>query len=85
MSTNPPESAPEIDALLDEIQMKLFEMVGQVGEYRELLRQAGDAPEPEAAMMLRSLPGAKYHVASTYVDAQWKVISSALKQLYAEG
>lgn len=82
MSTNPPASAPEVDALLDEIQAKLFEMVGQVGEYRELLQGAGARPEGETLAMLRSLPGAKYHVASTYVDAQWKVIGAALKEIY---
>ena len=84
MSTNPPASAPEVDALLDEIQAKLFEMLGQVGEYRELLQGAGIQPDRDSRIMLRALPGAKYHVASTYVDAQWKVIQAALNEIYPD-
>lgn len=84
MSTKPPSSPEDIDALLDEIQMKLFEMVGQVGEYRELLQGAGARPSRDTTAMLRALPGAKYHVASTYVDAQWKIVATGLKGIYPE-
>jgi hypothetical protein len=67
----------KIDQMLDEVQVKHFEMAGLIGEYRTMVHRAFlDAEDQDAIRMIRHLPGAKYHVASTYVAEQWKVIAA---------
>jgi hypothetical protein len=66
-----------IDQMLDEVQIKHFEMAGLIGEYRTMVHRAMlNSDDQEAIRMIRHLPGAKYHVASTYVVEQWKVIAA---------
>jgi hypothetical protein len=72
----------QIDKLLDEIQVKHFEMAGMVGEYRAMLMKLRDEPDPEALKLAQSLPGARYHVASKYTEEQWKVLQVELGRLY---
>lgn len=66
-----------LDQMLDQVQIKHFEMAGLIGEYRTMVHRAMlNADDREAIRMIGHLPGAKYHVASTYVTEQWKAIAN---------
>jgi hypothetical protein len=74
----------ELDKLLDEVQIKHFEMAGMVGEYRTMLMKLQSEPEPESLRLARGLPGGRYHIATKYVEEQWKRIQNLLDDLYGE-
>lgn len=63
----------EIDRILDGIMLKHFEMAELVGGYRDMLADLEEqrVPDPTNVQLARSLPGARYHVATTYVREQW--------------
>jgi len=73
-----------IDRLLDQQMMKHFEMAEMIGRYRDMLAdlQEQRVPDEDMVKLARSLPGAKYHVNTTYVRENWIVIEAALKQLF---
>ena len=75
-----------IDRLLDQQMLKHFEMAELIGGYRDMLADLEEQRKPAEDMvrLARSLPGAKYHVATTYVNENWKVISGELKRLFPE-
>jgi hypothetical protein len=72
----------KVDEMLDEIQVKHFEMAGMIGEYRTMLLKLQNEHDDQSVSLAQGLPGARYHVASKYVDEQWKVLSAQLKSLY---
>jgi len=72
----------KIDEILDGIQVKHFEMAGMVGEYRAMLLKLRDEPNAGAAKLAQGLPGARYHVASTYTEDQWRVLKGEIIRLF---
>jgi len=73
-----------VDHLLGEQQMQHFEMAEMVGEYRQMLRELRDRPDDEAAKLARRLPGARYHVARTYVRENWLKLEAELRRMFPE-
>lgn len=87
MSTEPAEDPFEIvDRLLDQQMLKHYEMANMIGEYRNMLADLQEQRRPDAEMMklARSLPGARYHVATTYVRENWLVLQGELKRLFPD-
>ena len=85
MSTQHSEDPYEIvDQLLDQQMIKHFEMAQMIGEYRDMLAdlQEQRRPDEDLVKLARSLPGARYHVATTYVRENWLVIEGTLKRLF---
>lgn len=83
MSTDQ-ETFARIEQALDAQQMRLFEMASMVGEYRSALAQAREAGDGEAIKLMRQLPGARYHVATTYLAEQWKVLAGDLRRAFPD-
>jgi len=73
-----------VDRLLDQQMIKHFEMAQMIGEYRDMLAdlQEQRRPDDELVKLARSLPGARYHVATTYVRENWLAIEGTLKRLF---
>lgn len=84
MSSAPPGEDPYdvIDRLLEQQQMKHFELAGLVGEYRQHLEDVRDNPTDEGVALARGLPGAKYRVNSKFVSENWLVIEAELQRLF---
>ena len=85
MSTQPGGDPFEaVDRLLDQQMVKHFEMAQMIGEYRDMLAdlQEQRRPDEDLVKLARSLPGARYHVATTYVRENWLVIEGTLKRLF---
>jgi hypothetical protein len=53
-----------------------------VGEYRELIEALEERPDEDRLTLARSLPGAKYLVAQTYVREAWLKVEAELKRLF---
>jgi hypothetical protein len=68
--------------LLDELQVAHHEMAGMVGEYRELVEDLEDYPNEDRLKLARSLPGARYHVRTTFVRENWLKVEAELKRLF---
>jgi hypothetical protein len=68
--------------LLDQLQAQHFEMGTMVGEYRELIEALEERPDEDRLALARSLPGAKYLVAQTYVREAWLKVEAELKRLF---
>jgi len=79
------EDHAKVDQLLDELQVKHFEMAGMIGEYRTMLLKLQNEHDEQAVKLAQALPGARYHVASKYVEEQWKVLGAELNRLYRPG
>lgn len=73
-----------VDRLLDQQMVKHFEMAQMIGEYRDMLADLQEQRRPDQDMikLARSLPGARYHVATTYVRESWLVLEGELKRLF---
>lgn len=73
-----------VDRMLDQQMLKHFEMANMIGEYRNMLAdmQEQRTPDQDMVKLARSLPGARYHVASTYVRENWLVLEGELKRLF---
>ena len=76
-----------VDRLLDQQMVQHFEMAQMIGEYRNMLADLQEQRRPDQDMvkLARSLPGARYHVATTYVRETWLVLEGELKRLFPEG
>jgi hypothetical protein len=74
-----------VDRLLGEIQVKHFEMAEAVSEYRGMVDDLRQRHDEEAAKLARSLPGARYHVATTYVRESWLKVQAELTRLFPTG
>jgi hypothetical protein len=70
--------------LLDELQMKHFEMAGLVDEYKRLVEDLEERADEDRLKMARSLPGARYLVSTTFVREQWLKVDAELKRLFPE-
>jgi hypothetical protein len=70
--------------LLDELQAKHVKMAGLVGEYKELVEDLEERPDAERLRLARSLPGARYAVASTYVREAWLKVDAEIRRLFPE-
>jgi hypothetical protein len=68
--------------LLGELQAKHLEMAQMLAEYQRLVEEMEENPEPDGVRLVRALPGARYHVASTYVVETWKRLDAELKRLF---
>lgn len=87
MSSEPAEDHFAIvDRLLDQQMVKHFEMAQMIGEYRDMLAdlQEQRRPDTDKVKLARSLPGARYHVATTYVRENWLVLEGELKRLFPD-
>ncbi len=75
-----------VDRLLDQQMVQHFEMAQMIGEYRNMLADLQEQRRPNEDMvkLARSLPGARYHVATTYVRETWLVLEGELKRLFPE-
>lgn len=73
-----------VDRLLDQQMLKHFEMAQMIGDYRDMLADLQEQRQPDSEMvkLARSLPGARYHVATTYVRENWLVLEGELKRLF---
>jgi len=73
-----------VDRLLDELMLKHFQMAEMIGSYRDMLADLEEqrVPDPTSVRLARSLPGARYHVATTYVREQWLKVEAELRQLF---
>jgi hypothetical protein len=71
-----------VDRLLAEQQMKLFELAGLVGEYRDHFQDTRDNPTRDAVALARGLPGAKYRVNAKYVEENWLVLEAELRRMF---
>jgi hypothetical protein len=70
--------------LLDELQMKHFEMAGLVDEYKRLVEDLEERADEDRLKMARSLPGARYLVSTTFVREQWLKVDAELRRLFPE-
>ena len=79
------EAFRRVDRMFDELMVKHFEMAGMIGEYRDLLENVRERPwDREPQKLVRSLPGARYHVSMSYVREQALKIEAELKKLLPE-
>lgn len=83
-----PEADPYaiVDRLLDQQMVQHFEMAQMIGEYRNMLADLQEQRRPDQDMvkLARSLPGARYHVATTYVRETWLVLEGELKRMFPD-
>lgn len=78
-----PEQFALVDRLLDELMVKHFEMAQMCGEYRELVERVGERPWDEDARRLAgALPGARYHVSTTFAREQVLKIEAELTRMF---
>jgi hypothetical protein len=72
-----------VDRLLDELMIKHFEMAQMCGEYRELIEGIQERPwDHDRKRLAGNLPGARYHVASTFAREQGLKIEAELKKMF---
>lgn len=84
MSDAAPDPFDAIERALEQIQIKHFEMAGMVEDYRALLDEVRERRDPEKVRLARVLPGARYHVATTYVTETWQNIAGELKKAFPD-
>lgn len=73
-----------IERALEQIQIKHFEMAGMVDDYRTMIDELRDRPDEDQLRLARVLPGARYHVATTYVAETWRNVSGELRRAFPE-
>jgi hypothetical protein len=73
-----------IEEALQNIQIKHFEMAGMVDDYRSMIEDLRDRADEQQIKLARALPGARYHVATTYVHETWRTIAGELKRAFPE-
>jgi hypothetical protein len=71
-------------AMLDDLQVKHFEMAQMIAEYKGLVEDLEDRRDPDKLRMARSLPGARYQVSTTYVRESWLKLNVELTRLFPE-
>ena len=71
-------------AMLDDLQMKHFEMAQMIAEYKGLVEDLEERRDVDKVRMARSLPGARYQVSTTYVRESWLKLNVELKRLFPE-
>ncbi len=68
--------------LLDELQMKHYEMAETISAYKELIEQLEERADEESLRVARSLPGARYMVSQTFVRENWLKVQAELTALF---
>ncbi len=81
-----PATFESVDRFLDELMLKHFEMAEMIGGYRNQLADLEEqrVPDPDQINLLRNLPGARYHVATTYVRELWLKAEVEIRRLFPE-
>ena len=82
MSAADQDPIDAIEQALQNIQIKHFEMAGMVDDYRTMIEELRRYPDEDQLRLARALPGARYHVASTYVSETWRAITADLKRAF---
>ena len=88
MSNHDRDPFEAVEHALEQIQIKHFEMAGMVDDYRTMIAELRGHPDDDQVRLARALPGARYHVASTYVNETWHTVEGELKRAFpppAEG
>ena len=68
--------------LLDELQMKHYEMAQTIGDYKELVERLEERADADSLRVARSLPGARYMVSQTFVRENWLKVQAELTKLF---
>jgi hypothetical protein len=68
--------------LLDQLQVAHMEMAGIVRDYIELLEGLEERRDADKVALARTLPGAKYHVRTTFVRENWLKVEAEMKKLF---
>ena len=84
MSTTSGDPFGPVYKLLDELQMKHFEMAGMVNEYKQLVEDLEERQDADRLRMARNLPGARYLVNTTFVRENWLKVDAELRRLFPE-
>ena len=84
MSTPSGDPFGLVYAMLDDLQMKHFEMAQMIAEYKGLVEDLEDRHDLDKVKLVRSLPGARYQVSTTYVRESWLKLDVELKRLFPE-
>ena len=84
MSTTSGDPFGTVYKLLDELQMKHFEMAGMVNDYKQLVEDLEERQDADRLRMARNLPGARYLVNTTFVRENWLKVDAELKRLFPE-
>ena len=84
MSTTSGDPFGPVYKLLDELQIKHFEMAGMVNEYKQLVEDLEERQDADRLRMARSLPGARYLVNTTFVRENWLKVDAELRRLFPE-
>ncbi len=85
MSTSSGDPFGSAYHLLDQLQVAHMEMAGIVRDYVELLEGLEERRDADKVSLARTLPGAKYHVRTTFVRENWLKVEAELKKLFPEG
>ncbi|HMN99952.1 MAG TPA: hypothetical protein PKD59_11115 [Miltoncostaeaceae bacterium] len=70
--------------LLDAISMKHMELAQLVSEYKALIEDLEEGPDPDKVKLARVLPGARYTVSTTFIREAWLKAEAELKLLFPE-
>jgi len=84
LSTTSGDPFGPVYKLLDELQMKHFEMAGMVNEYKQLVEDLEERQDADRLRMARNLPGARYLVNTTFVRENWLKVDAELRRLFPE-
>jgi len=68
--------------LLDELQMKHYEMAGLVRRVQAAVEDLEERVDEDCLRMAHSLPGARYLVSTTFVREQWLKVGAELQRLF---
>ncbi len=81
-----PATFASVDRLMDELMLKHFEMADMIARYRDRLADLEEQriPDPDEVHLIRSLPGARYHVATTYMRELWLKTEAEIRRLFPE-
>lgn len=70
--------------LLDEIQMKHYEMAETIAGYKDLVERLEERADAESLRVARALPGARYMVSQTFVHENWLKVQAELSVLFPQ-
>lgn len=82
MSTPSGDPFGLVYAMLDDLQAKHFEMAQMIAEYKGLVEDLEERRDADKMRMVRSLPGARYQVSTTYVRESWLKLNVELTRLF---
>jgi hypothetical protein len=70
--------------LMDEIWGAHMEMAELMQNYKTLVEDLEEGVDPDKLRLARSLPGARYSVATTFVREHWLKVEAELGRLFPE-